>query len=78
MHGLQSVYYRHDNAGCYHCGTTVPCAQAVGKAHGVFVRCLDFSDPQGRKGAYDRKAASIKSHMRIYHNAGNDIETLNT
>ena len=70
MPGLQSVYYRQDNAGCYHCGTTVTCAQAAGKAHGVFVRRLDFSDPQGGKGACDRKAASIKSHMLIYHNAG--------
>ena len=49
MPGLQSVYYRQDNAGCYHCGTTVTCRQAVGKAHGVFVRRLDFSDPQGLK-----------------------------
>ena len=74
MPSLQSVYYCQDNAGCYHCGTTVTCAQAVGKAHGVFVRRLDFSDPQGGQGACDRKAASIKSHMGIYHNAGNDIE----
>ena len=36
---------------------------------------MDFSDPQGGKGASDRKAASIKSHMKIHLNASNNIET---
>lgn len=36
---------------------------------------LDFSDPQGGKGACDRKAASIKSHMQIFLNEGHDIES---
>ena len=36
---------------------------------------LDFSDPQGVKGACDRKAATIKSHMRVFLNSGNDIKT---
>ena len=36
---------------------------------------LDFSDPQGGKGPCDRKAASLKSHMRVYLNQGSNIET---
>ncbi len=36
---------------------------------------MDFSDPQGGKDSCDRKAASIKSRIRIYVNEGNDIET---
>ncbi|KAK3724020.1 hypothetical protein QZH41_000588, partial [Actinostola sp. cb2023] len=36
---------------------------------------MDFSEPQGGKGACDRKAAAIKSHMRLYLNSGKDIET---
>ena len=36
---------------------------------------LDFSDPQGGKGPSDRKAASLKSHMRVYLNQGSNIET---
>ena len=75
MPGLNIVYYRQDNAGCYHCGTTLVCAAALGHEEGIKIRRLDFSDPQGDKGACDRKAATIKSHMRIYLNAGNDIET---
>lgn len=72
---LESVYYRQDNAGCYHCGASITGASLIGKDTGVFVRRMDFSDPQGGKGACDRKAASIKSHMKIHLNAGNNIET---
>ena len=34
---------------------------------------MDFSDPQGGKGPCDRKAATIKNHMRSYLNSGHDI-----
>ena len=69
---LESVYYRQDNAGCYHCGASITGANLIGKDTVVFVRRMDFSDPQGGKGACDRKA---KSHMKIHLNAGNNIET---
>ena len=36
---------------------------------------MDFSDPQGGKGSCDRKAATIKSHMRRFLNSGHYIET---
>ena len=42
---------------------------------GLTIKRLDFSDPQGGKGACDRKAASVKSHIHIYLNSGHDIET---
>ena len=42
---------------------------------GISPKKLKFSDPQGGKGACDRKAATVKSHMQIFLNAGNDIET---
>ena len=74
MPGLKTVYCCQDNAGCYHCGTTLVCAAALSNEEAVKIRCLDFSDPQGCKGACDQEAATIKSHMRIYLNAGNDIE----
>ena len=53
---LKIVYYRQDNAGCYHCRTTLVCAAALGHEEGVKTRRLDFSDPQGGKGVCDRKA----------------------
>ena len=75
MPGLKSVFYRQDNASCYHCGPIIASARVLDLQHGVTVKGLDFSDPQGGKGPCDRKAATIKSHMRIHLNSGNDIET---
>ena len=36
---------------------------------------IDFSESQARKGACDRKAATIKSHVAVRLNSGHDIET---
>ena len=47
----------------------------AGRQQGVAIRRLDFSDAQGDKGACDRKAATIKVHMRAYLNSGHDIES---
>lgn len=73
MPKLRLVFHRQDNAGCYRNGPNVFCAKLLGHRHGVAIKRMDFSDPQGGKGACDRKAATIKSHMRIYLNEGNDI-----
>jgi hypothetical protein len=75
MPDLLTVKYRQDNAGCYHSGPTIICAAKIGENLGVKIKRLDFSDPQGGKGACDRKAATIKSHMNLYLNSGHDIET---
>ena len=34
---------------------------------------MDFSDPQGGKGAADRMAAAAKSQIRMFINEGNDV-----
>ena len=75
MPGLNTVSYRQNNAGCYHCGPTIVCASVIGAELGVAVMQLDFSDPQCGKGACDRKAATIKAHMLTHLIAGHDIET---
>ena len=75
MPSLTTVYYRQDNAGCYHCGHVIISSSKLGQKEGIVLKRLDFSDPQGGKGACDRKAATIKSHMRVFLNSGNDIET---
>ena len=36
---------------------------------------MDFSDPQGGKGAADRLAATCKSDVRLFINEGNDVTT---
>ena len=35
---------------------------------------IDFSDPQGGKGACDRKAATIENSIRMYVNSGHNVE----
>ena len=72
---LKTVFYRQDNAGCYHCDATIVAASFAGGCSGVSVKRIDLSDPQGGKGPCDRKAASIKSHMRVYLNQGSNIDT---
>ena len=71
---LTTVFYRQDNAGCYHCGATIVCASVLGSQLSVSVKRIDFSDAQGGKGACNRKSATIKSHMQHYLNSGHDIE----
>ena len=72
---IQRVFLRQDNAGCYHSASTVLACPAIKASTGVRVEGLDFSDPQGGKGAADRIAATAKSHIRLYINEGNDVTT---
>ena len=73
MPGLKTVSYCQDDAGCYHCGAAIVCASVLGAEQGVAIKRLDLSDPQGGKGACDRKAVTIKSHMHIHLNAGHGL-----
>lgn len=72
---LQFVYMKQDNAGCYHSAPTMLGIHQIAKNNGINLARIDFSDPQGGKGACDRKAATIKNHMRAFLHSGNDIET---
>ena len=62
-------------AGFYNCGFTLVCGKILSLQYGVNTKRPHFSDPQGSKVPCDRKAATIKSHMRFYLNASNVIET---
>ena len=75
MPNLKTVFYRQDNARCYRSGPTIVGASLVSKLHGVTIKHMDFSDPQGGKGACDRKAANIKTHLKVHLSQGNDVET---
>lgn len=48
------AYFKQDNAGCYHSGSTVVSTKLAGNVAGVSVIRNDFSDPQGGKGVCDR------------------------
>ena len=68
-------FHRQVNACCYHNSPTITSAKKLCQDEGISIPQLDFSDPQGEKGSCDRKAATIKSHMRLHLNAGNDVAT---
>lgn len=72
---IKSLYMKQDNAGCYHSAPTILGIYQVALQHGLNLERIDFSDPQGGKGACDRKAATLKNHMKKYLNSGHDIET---
>jgi len=69
---LKKLYCKQDNAGCYHCGSTIVESKSSNHA-GVKLERFDFSDPQGGKGEADRQAATIKGHINVYLNEGHDV-----
>lgn len=72
---LRSAYLRMDNAGCYHSTEMLAACHSMKQETGIHVQRVDFSDPQGGKGPCDRKAATIKGHVRRYLNEGHDVST---
>ncbi|KAK3737735.1 hypothetical protein QZH41_006350 [Actinostola sp. cb2023] len=74
---IKKVHFRQDNAGCYHASTTILACSDIAQSTGVEIARLDFSDPQGGKGAADRLAATCKAHIRRFINEGNDVTTAN-
>jgi hypothetical protein len=72
---MQNVYYRQDNAGCYHSATTILSCKVLRDRSGLNFCQLDFCDPQGGKGPCDRKAAQIKYHIKAYINQGHSVTT---
>ena len=71
---LEKFFLRQDNAGCYHSTFNLLGMKEIAQKHKVKVR-VDFSDPQGGKGSCDRKAATIKGHIKAYVNSGKDVES---
>ena len=72
---LLTAFLCQDNAGCYHSSVMLAACSLMSKRTGIADGWVDFSDPQGRKGACDRKAATIKAHVRRYINEGHDLQT---
>ena len=72
---ISLAFLRQDNAGCYHNATILAACRLVKELSGIKVEKVDFSDPQGGKGPCDRKAASLKAHIRRYISEGQDVLT---
>lgn len=71
---ISNVYFRQDNAGCYHSALVILSADILPTRSGIRIAQIDFSDPQGGKGACDRKAAQIKAHVKSYISEGNSVK----
>ncbi|CAF5178852.1 unnamed protein product, partial [Rotaria magnacalcarata] len=69
---VATAYIRCDNAGCYHDAETLLAVKALFDSTGIFIRRIDFSEPQAGKGPCDRKAVVIKGHIRRFVNEKND------
>ena len=70
---IETTCLRQDNAGCYHSVGFLMSCFFMKEITGIAVRRADFNDPQGGKGPCDRKAASVKAHIRRYVNEGNGV-----
>ena len=70
---ISKAFFRQDNTGCYHSSATLLACPSIEASTGIKVVGVDFSDPQGGKGAADRMAAAAKSHIRMYINEGHDV-----
>jgi len=74
---INMAFFRQDNAWCYHSSSTILACRHMGTCCGIQMACIDFSYPQGGKGAADRLAASCKFCIRAYINEGHDVCTAN-
>ena len=70
---IEKVFFRQNNAGCYHSTATILSVPAIEKATGLQVAEVGFSDPQGGKGPADRMAATVKGHITRFVNEGNNV-----
>ena len=77
---IKYVHLRSDNAGCYHGAEALLSIEQLFKDTGMWVKTIDFSDPQGGKGPCDRLASVIKCSIRRFidekHNCTNATEFL--
>ena len=65
---------RSDNAGCYHCALLLLSIPGISQRTGVTTSRYDFSESNSGKDICDRHISPLKSHIRQYVNAGNDVE----
>ena len=72
---VTQAFLRSDNAGCYKSGPLLTSLKEVGQRTGVRPIRYDFSDPQAGKDICDRKAASMKAHIRRWVNEKHDVVT---
>ena len=71
---IVEAFARSDNAGCYHCALLLLSIPGISQRTGVTTNRYDFSESNSGKDICDRHISPLKSHIRQYVNAGNDVE----
>ena len=71
---IKYAYLRADNAGCFHGAETLLSVKQLFDESGIFIRRVDFSDPQSGKSACDRMASVVKCTVRRYINEKHNVE----
>ncbi|CAH3019314.1 unnamed protein product [Porites evermanni] len=71
---INEAFVRSDNAGCYHCALLLLSIPGISQRTGVTTSRYDFSESNSGKDICDRHISPLKSHIRQYVNAGNDVE----
>ena len=69
---IKYVHLRSDNAGCYHSAEALLSVEQLFKETGIWIKSIDFCDPQSGKGPCDRTAAVIKCSIRRFINEKNN------
>ena len=69
----KNIFFRSDNAGCYHNKVLIPIIYFLAKKHNIVAKRYDFGESQTCKDICDRKISPIKKAIREYVNSGKDV-----
>ena len=61
---VQKVFFRSDEAGCYHTSNLIAAVRDVGERVEITVQRYDFSEPQQGKDICDRVLCPMKAAIR--------------
>ncbi|PIC20799.1 hypothetical protein B9Z55_025867 [Caenorhabditis nigoni] len=73
--GITKISLRSDNAGAYHCASTLTALPWLQEETGVLFDTYTFSEAQNGKSASDRDASRVKRKAAAYVTKNNDITT---
>ena len=63
---ITRVYYRSDNAGCYHSSSIIQAAAEIGRCSGVSISRIDFSDPRAGNAHATAKQQHLKDTLKDF------------
>ena len=69
---IKFVHLRSDNAGCYHSAKVLLSIEQLFKETRIWIKSINFCDPQSGKGPCDRLAAVIKCSICRFINEKNN------